>query len=44
MVRIEKLATTASENPMEVHLKVSQYTSVENVDQQLQHVHQMNDQ
>ena len=44
MVRIEKLATTASENPMEVHLKVSQYTSVENVDQQLQHAHQMNDQ
>ena len=43
MVRIEKLATTASENPMEVHLKVSQYTS-ENVDQQLQHAHQMNDQ
>ena len=44
MVRIEMLATTASENPMEVHLKVSQYTSVENVDQQLQHAHQMNDQ
>ena len=44
MVRIEKLATTASENPMEVHLKVSQYTSVENVDQQLQHALQMNDQ